>query len=163
MSFVSSKGNILCRLIKIELYKIFVIINRAIKGLHCIKRSCFVAWQHLKPCNWLQYISYLWVSVCKIDKLYHLEFYASHQLMDIQLFFLAAVFSCSKTSSNILQNHCKRDENSKTRCMFLHQRTRPCYQVKCLFLFQRCIAHWYKRCCQIITGRWYMSIFHDLS
>ena len=35
MSFVSSKGNILCRLIKIELYKIFAIINRAIKGLHC--------------------------------------------------------------------------------------------------------------------------------
>ena len=36
MSFVSSKGNILCWLIKIELYKIFAIINRAIKGLHCI-------------------------------------------------------------------------------------------------------------------------------
>ena len=36
MSFVSSKGNILCRLIKIELYKIFAIIIRAIKGLHCI-------------------------------------------------------------------------------------------------------------------------------
>ena len=35
MSFVSSKGNILCRLVKIELYKIFAIINRAIKGLHC--------------------------------------------------------------------------------------------------------------------------------
>ena len=35
MSFVSSKGNILCRLINIELYKIFAIINRAIKGLHC--------------------------------------------------------------------------------------------------------------------------------
>ena len=35
MSFVSSKGNILCRLIKIELYKIFAIINRAIKSLHC--------------------------------------------------------------------------------------------------------------------------------
>ena len=33
--FVSSKGNILCRLVKIELYKIFAIINRAIKGLHC--------------------------------------------------------------------------------------------------------------------------------
>ena len=33
MSFVSSKGNILCRLVKIELYKIFAIINRAIKGL----------------------------------------------------------------------------------------------------------------------------------
>ena len=39
MSFVSSKGNILCRLIKIELYKIFAIINRAIKGLHCIKMT----------------------------------------------------------------------------------------------------------------------------
>ena len=36
MSFVSSKGNILCRLIKIELYKIFAIINRARKGLHCM-------------------------------------------------------------------------------------------------------------------------------
>ena len=36
VSFVSSKGNILCRLVKIELYKIFAIINRAIKGLHCI-------------------------------------------------------------------------------------------------------------------------------
>ena len=35
MSFVSSKGNILCRLINIELYKIFAIINRAIKGLYC--------------------------------------------------------------------------------------------------------------------------------
>ena len=35
MSFVSSKGNILCRLVKIELYEIFAIINRAIKGLHC--------------------------------------------------------------------------------------------------------------------------------
>ena len=44
MSFVSSKGNILCRLIKIELYKIFAIINRAIKGLHCINdfNSLFV-------------------------------------------------------------------------------------------------------------------------
>ena len=37
MSFVSSKGNILCRLVKIELYKIFAIIYRAIKGLHCIQ------------------------------------------------------------------------------------------------------------------------------
>ena len=36
MSFVSSKGNILCRLVNIELYKIFAIINRAIKGLHCM-------------------------------------------------------------------------------------------------------------------------------
>ena len=37
----SSKGNILCRLINIELYKIFAIINRAIKGLHCIcMKSC---------------------------------------------------------------------------------------------------------------------------
>ena len=36
MSFVSSKGNILCRLIKIELYKIFAIINPVIKGLHCM-------------------------------------------------------------------------------------------------------------------------------
>ena len=35
MSFVSSKGNILCRLIKIELSKILTIINRVIKGLHC--------------------------------------------------------------------------------------------------------------------------------
>ena len=43
MSFVSSKGNILCRLIKIELYKIFAIINRAIKGLHCI--YILVSWQ----------------------------------------------------------------------------------------------------------------------
>ena len=42
MSFVSSKGNILCRLIKIELYKIFAIINRAIKGLHCICMSQFI-------------------------------------------------------------------------------------------------------------------------
>ena len=39
MSFLSSKGNILCRLIKIELYKIFAIINRAIKGLHCMNVS----------------------------------------------------------------------------------------------------------------------------
>ena len=37
MSFVSSKGNILCRLIKIELYKIFAIINRAIKSAGCTK------------------------------------------------------------------------------------------------------------------------------
>ena len=36
MSFVSSKGNILCRLIIIELYEIFALIDRAIKGLHCI-------------------------------------------------------------------------------------------------------------------------------
>ena len=36
MSFVSSMDNILCRLINMELYKIFAIINRAIKGLHCI-------------------------------------------------------------------------------------------------------------------------------
>ena len=35
MSFVSSKGNILCRLIIIELYEIFALIIRAIKGLHC--------------------------------------------------------------------------------------------------------------------------------
>ena len=35
MSFVSSKDNILCRLINMELYKIFAITNRAIKGLHC--------------------------------------------------------------------------------------------------------------------------------
>ena len=41
MSFVSSKGNILCRLINIELYKIFAIINRAIKGLHCILSVVF--------------------------------------------------------------------------------------------------------------------------
>ena len=37
MSFVSSKDNILWRLIKIELYKIFAMMNRAIKGLHCIE------------------------------------------------------------------------------------------------------------------------------
>ena len=42
MSFVSSKGNILCRLIKIELYKIFAIINRAIKGPHCIDILFFI-------------------------------------------------------------------------------------------------------------------------
>ena len=36
MSFVSSKGNILCGLTNTELYKIFAILNRAIKGLHCI-------------------------------------------------------------------------------------------------------------------------------
>ena len=42
VSFVSSKGNILCRLIKIELYKIFAITNRAIKGLHCITNWNFV-------------------------------------------------------------------------------------------------------------------------
>ena len=36
VSFVSSKGNILCRLVKIEPHKIFAIINRAIKGLHCM-------------------------------------------------------------------------------------------------------------------------------
>ena len=36
MSFVSSKGNILCRLIIIELYEIFALINRAIKGLHTV-------------------------------------------------------------------------------------------------------------------------------
>ena len=39
MSFVSSKGNILYRLINIELYKILAIINRAIKGLHCTPYS----------------------------------------------------------------------------------------------------------------------------
>ena len=38
VSFVSSNGNILCRLVKIELYKIFAIIIRAIKGLHCIDK-----------------------------------------------------------------------------------------------------------------------------
>ena len=37
MSFVSSKGNILCKLINMEPYKIFAIINRAInckKNIH---------------------------------------------------------------------------------------------------------------------------------
>ena len=42
VSFVSSKGNILWRLVKIELYKIFAIINRAIKGLHCILTHFYV-------------------------------------------------------------------------------------------------------------------------
>ena len=61
VSFVSSKGNILCRLIKIELYKIFAIINRAIKGLHCIwfelpiLRNHFVnapsQWETMSQCN----------------------------------------------------------------------------------------------------------------
>ena len=37
VSFVSSMDNILYRLINMELYKIFAIINRAIKGLHCIE------------------------------------------------------------------------------------------------------------------------------
>ena len=49
MSFVSSKGNILCRLIKIELYKIFAIINRAIKGLHCINTPCHWVIFHTHP------------------------------------------------------------------------------------------------------------------
>ena len=40
----SSKGNILCRLIKIELYKIFAIINRAIKGLHCTFKIASYKW-----------------------------------------------------------------------------------------------------------------------
>ena len=40
MSFVSSNGNILCRLINIEPYKIFAIINRALKGLHCNYIHC---------------------------------------------------------------------------------------------------------------------------
>ena len=44
VSFVSSKGNILCRLIKIELYKIFAIINRAIKGLHCNELKTSWVW-----------------------------------------------------------------------------------------------------------------------
>ena len=46
MSFVSSKSNILCRLINIELYKIFAIMNRAIKGLHCIKHVITSISQH---------------------------------------------------------------------------------------------------------------------
>ena len=45
MSFVSSKGNILCRL-KIELYKIFAIINRAIKGLHCTNKKLSMLPEH---------------------------------------------------------------------------------------------------------------------
>ena len=47
VSFVSSKGNILCRLVKIELYKIFAIINRAIKGLHCMYINCANSRCHL--------------------------------------------------------------------------------------------------------------------
>ena len=35
VSFVSSKGSIICRLISVNFYKIFAIINRVIKGLHC--------------------------------------------------------------------------------------------------------------------------------
>ena len=46
VSFVSSKGNILCRLVKIELYKIFAIINRAIKGLHCNVENVSILWHH---------------------------------------------------------------------------------------------------------------------
>ena len=49
VSFVSSKGNIFCRLIKIELYKIFAIINRAIKGLHCIWMSFVILMTDLGP------------------------------------------------------------------------------------------------------------------
>ena len=55
MSFVSSKGNILCWLVNIELYKIFAIINRAIKGLHCILAwiDCDIFYIHnkTKHCN----------------------------------------------------------------------------------------------------------------
>ena len=42
----------LCRLINIELYKIFAIINRAIKGLHCI-------WdfQTLYSSKWMAYVN----------------------------------------------------------------------------------------------------------
>ena len=43
MSFMSSKGNILCRLINLELYKIFAILNRAIKGLHCMHLGILLA------------------------------------------------------------------------------------------------------------------------
>ena len=48
VSFVSSKGNILCGLVKIELYKIFAIINRAIKGLHCMYILMMLASYFLK-------------------------------------------------------------------------------------------------------------------
>ena len=57
MSFVSSKGNILCRLINIELHKIFPIINRAIKGLHCSTGPCLTtaAWRcHKNFSQWLK-------------------------------------------------------------------------------------------------------------
>ena len=65
---MSSKGNILCRLIKFELYKIFAIINRAIKGLHCI--IVFTHWgqathvSKLNQCwiiaNWTTWNKFQW-------------------------------------------------------------------------------------------------------
>ena len=55
MSCVSSKGNILCRLINIELYKIFAIINRAIKGLHCNILDCKTQYTYLAS-----YPGYFW-------------------------------------------------------------------------------------------------------
>ena len=61
MSFVSSKGNILCRLIKIELYKIFAIINRAIKGLQSplyIRYCTPKAWLTLVMLRWIPAISW---------------------------------------------------------------------------------------------------------
>ena len=59
MSFVSSKGNILCRLIIIQLYEIFAQINRAIKGLHCNYVMACKRFSHNWPlcegnsCSWI--------------------------------------------------------------------------------------------------------------
>ena len=62
MCFVSSKGNILCRLINIELYKIFAIINRAIKGLHCI---------HLGLGDMRKQGTVIWYQLCSLLLLNH--------------------------------------------------------------------------------------------
>ena len=71
VSFVSSKGNMLCRLVKIELYKIFAIINRAIKGLHCMwflsvcaKPLCtYIHFSHAQLCC-ICVIYFLMCTVC---------------------------------------------------------------------------------------------------
>ena len=65
MSFVSSKGNILCRLIKIELYKIFTIINCVIKGLHCTKQNPLI--QEINPAF---FKIYLFIYCLHIEKLF---------------------------------------------------------------------------------------------
>ena len=113
VSFVSSKGNILCRLVKIELYKIFAIINRAIKGLHCNFNCQYAVFLNNKPFHNFHY---------RKDRLpihYHWKQLTSHDFPFSMLVFPSSNFQKFFTRSATRNNDGKFNFSSKMSLVFI--------------------------------------------
>ena len=134
MSFVSSKGNILCGLINIELYEIFAIINRAFRGLHCTSFCQHCVISPLSPFNCYVYpnhkmysqFSYQFtvLSCLKIMNVYHIRYVSiiPYVFYHNQVWFHSLLISHSCTKSAIYAYIWIANQLHMKTCMILASR-----------------------------------------